>query len=74
MVNMGSSDRTLRFILGALLLAAVFVPPTAEMVASWGNWKYLLTLAGVVMIGTALLRFCPAYSLFGVRTCKPEDH
>lgn len=69
MQNVGSFDRLLRFVAGALLLASAFVQPMAGWVAQWGNWKYALTAVGCVMIATALFRFCPAYSLLGIRTC-----
>lgn len=69
MTNVGTLDRILRFALGAVLVAAAFVPPVAEFVAPWGSWKYALTAWGVVMLGTAALRFCPAYTLLGIRTC-----
>ncbi|MBA4269520.1 MAG: DUF2892 domain-containing protein, partial [Methylobacterium sp.] len=51
MVNVGSLDRTLRFVVGAVLLVAVFVPPLAGWVAPLGAWKYALTAWGAVMIG-----------------------
>lgn len=68
-MNVGSVDRALRFALGIALLVAAFVPPLAGMVAGWGNWKYALTVIGLVMLATALFRFCPAYALLGIRTC-----
>ena len=70
MVNVGSIDRALRFVLGAVLLAAPFVPPLAGYFADIGVWKYAIAAVGVVMLGTAVFRFCPAYTLFGVRTCE----
>ena len=70
MQNIGTVDRMLRFVAGALLFAAAFVPPMAGWVAHWGNRKYALTAAGAVMIATALFRFCPAYTLLGIRTCR----
>ncbi len=69
MVNVGGLDRIMRFAVGALLILFPFVPGLQDMVAGWGMWKYALTAAGVVMVGTAFFRFCPAYLLFGVRTC-----
>lgn len=57
--NMGTADRTLRFIVGALLillaLTGVFSP--------WG-W------IGVIPLATAFLNFCPLYALIGVKTCS----
>lgn len=69
MTNVGSLDRTLRFIFGALLLASPFVPPFATLLAGWGLWKFAVPGAGIVMLATAAFRFCPLYTLLGIRTC-----
>ena len=69
MTNVGSLDRTLRFVVGAVLLVASFLPPLAGFFAAWGVWKFAVAAVGVVLIGTALFRFCPAYRLLGIRTC-----
>ncbi len=70
MANVGSLDRTLRFILGLLLVIAPFTPWTAGLFAGWGSWAYALPAIGLVMLATAIFRFCPAYTLFGIRTCE----
>ena len=70
MANIGSIDRVLRFALGAVLLVIAFAPPLAEYVGGMGTWKYALAAAGLVLIATAALRICPAYLLFGIRTCE----
>ena len=70
MINVRSIDRVLRFVLGAVLLAAPFLPQLAGYFAEIGAWKYALAGAGVAMLGTAIFRFCPAYTLFGIRTCE----
>lgn len=70
MINVGSVDRTLRLILGIALLAAPFLPQLSMFFASWGIWKYALPVAGVVLMLTAAFRVCPAYMLFGIRTCR----
>jgi hypothetical protein len=67
MANVGSLDRIARFALGLVLLAVAFAVPAAE--ATLGAAWWLLPIAGVVMIGTAAIRFCPLYTLLGVRTC-----
>lgn len=59
--NMGTADRTIRAIVGVVLLALVFVGPQT----AWG-W------IGVIPLATALMGNCPAYSLIGVRTCKKQ--
>jgi hypothetical protein len=67
MVNIGSADRAARFVLGAVLLVAPLL--LTEMFAPLGAWRFLVAAAGVVLIGTAIFRICPAYMLFGIRTC-----
>lgn len=69
MANVGSFDRTLRFIVGAVLLASSFLPPFAAFFAAWGAWKFAVAAVGIVILGTAVFRFCPAYTLLGIRTC-----
>ena len=60
--NVGGIDRVLRIIAGLALLAAGYLVPA---VGWWG-------LVGLVPLATGLFRFCPAYTLLGIRTCaKP---
>lgn len=58
MQNVGTVDRILRLVVGAGLVALVFFGPKTP----WG-W------VGVIPLLTAILGYCPAYSLFGIRTC-----
>nr|WP_283103139.1 DUF2892 domain-containing protein [Acidithiobacillus sp. S30A2] len=58
MTNEGGLDRAIRVIVGAILLALVFVGPHTP----WG-W------IGLVPLLTGLIGWCPAYSLLGMRTC-----
>lgn len=67
MVNVGNLDRVLRFLVGIALLIGVFVPQVAVF-ESLGAWKFAVAAVGLVLIGTAAFRFCPAYTLFGIRT------
>jgi len=48
----------------------VFVPPLADWAAPLGGWKYALTAWGAIMLLTAAIRFCPAYSLLGISSCR----
>ena len=59
MTNVGTIDRILRVVVGLALIGLVFVGPQTP----WG-W------IGVIPLVTALVGFCPAYRLIGVRTCK----
>jgi hypothetical protein len=67
MINVGSTDRIARFVIGAVLLAAPFL--LAESFAPLGSWRFAVAAAGAVLLGTAVFRICPAYMLFGIRTC-----
>ena len=62
--NVGGIDRTLRIIIGLVLIALVFVGPKT-------NWGWI----GVVPLLTGLIGWCPPYSLFGWNSCsvKPRS-
>lgn len=68
MVNIGSVDRSIRFVAGILLIVLPFLPPTAPWFASLGNWVWAVVVVGIVMLVTAAIRFCPAYVPFGITT------
>lgn len=57
--NIGTADRVVRIVVGLLLLTWVFV---AE-----GNIRWL-GLIGFVPILTAMVGWCPAYSIMGIDT------
>ena len=71
MINVGGLDRAFRFLLGAALLLAVFVPQLA-LFESWGPWRYVVAAVGIMMLATAALRICPAYLPFGIKTCRTQ--
>lgn len=73
MANVGSADRMIRLVFGLLLIAAPFMPFLAGTFAGWGGWKFVVALVGVVLVGTSLMRFCPLYAIFGIRTCPLEQ-
>ena len=72
MANVGSADRVIRAILGLLLIAAPFMPFAAGFFAALGAWKFLVAVVGLVLVGTAALRFCPIYQILGISTCPLE--
>jgi uncharacterized membrane protein len=63
-VNMGSTDRLVRLIIAAVLVALYF---TGTVTGTLGT--VLLVLAGVFVL-TSIVRFCPLYAPFGLSTCK----
>lgn len=72
MTNIGTIDRSARFVVGIVLIALSLLPPSAPVLAGLGVWRWAIAVAGLVMIGTAAMRFCPAYTLLGVNTCARQ--
>ncbi len=60
--NVGSTDRTVRIVLGIVLVALFFVLAAP--------WKYVALVAGIIAIITGVTRFCGLYRLLGINTCK----
>jgi hypothetical protein len=58
-INEGSIDRIVRIVAGLVLISLVFIGPQSP----WG-W------IGLVPLATGLIGWCPAYTLFGIDTCK----
>ena len=63
MANVGTFDKIVRIVVGAALVALTFVGPYTETLYPWG-------LIGIVPLATGLIGWCPAYSIFGIKTCK----
>lgn len=66
--NLGTIDRIFRLVLGIVLLAAPFVSGMALFASSTAT--IIAVIAGIVMIATSAMKFCPLYRIFGMRTCK----
>lgn len=66
--NLGNFDRIFRALLGVVLLAAPFVSGLA--IFSGTAATVISVIAGLVMLGTSAMKFCPLYRIFGIRTCK----
>jgi hypothetical protein len=57
-VNIGKSDRVIRLVLGVvIILSGIYLK------SWWG-------IIGIVPVITALLNFCPVWSLLGISTKK----
>jgi len=66
--NVGTIDRVFRIVLGIVLLAAPFVSGLALFDTSAAT--VISVIAGLVMVATSAMKFCPLYRIFGIRTCK----
>lgn len=56
--NIGSTDRIARIVLGALLVILA-------LTGTIGAWGWL----GLILLGTAFVKFCPIYKVLGMSTC-----
>lgn len=68
--NVGTADRIVRLVLGALLVVLPYLFQTSVFenpVMRWG-----IPLIGIILIVTAIVRVCPLYRLFGISTCKVD--
>lgn len=63
--NEGTADRVIRIALGLVL-------GIWSLVGFPSLWGLLLVL-GIVLIGTGVAGWCPAYHLVGIRTCPVEE-
>lgn len=61
--NVGTIDRILRILFGLALIGAALGLYGPAYTSVWG-W------IGVIPIITALVGWCPAYTIFGIKTCK----
>jgi hypothetical protein len=66
--NLGNPDRLIRALIGL----ALFFLPLLNMPAIWSSaaFAYGSMAVGVILMATALFRFCPLYRLVGLSTCK----
>lgn len=59
--NVGGIDKVLRIVAGIALIAMAAMGVI-------GMWGYI----GVVPLLTGLMGWCPAYTLFGIKTCPMQ--
>ncbi len=58
-INVGTPDRIARIAVGLVLMLLA-----ATGIVGWWGW------IGIVPLLTGIFRFCPAYPLLGINTCK----
>lgn len=68
--NVGSVDRILRIIVGVILIALPYVYASSMWDSAAARW--LVPIVGAVLVLTAVFRFCPAYRILGIKTCKVD--
>jgi len=65
--NMGTVDRSIRATIGIVLIALW----PLELLQ--GTLAIVALVVGIVLLGTALLRWCPPYDLLGINTGAHKD-
>ena len=58
--NVGPTDKSLRLVAGIVIIGAGFY---------YKNW---LGAIGVIPLATALMGYCPLYSILGITTCRKK--
>ena len=66
--NVGTVDRAIRGIVGIALVLVFFLAPPANVYLYYGA-----LIVGVVLLGTALIGWCPPYAIFGIKTCGSKS-
>jgi succinate-acetate transporter protein len=64
--NVGKNDKTLRLIVGLvlLILGIMYRSSTIGVIAG---------IVGIIVLLTSLFGFCPMYSILKISTCKKEE-
>lgn len=62
--NMGNVDRAIRLVVAAVIVVLYFINVISGILGI-----ILLALAGIFVL-TSLIRVCPLYMPFGVKTCN----
>ena len=60
--NVGGVDRGIRIVLGIALIGLAFMHVVT------GTWAIVAYVVGAVALVTGVVRFCPAWTLFGINT------
>ncbi len=66
-LNVGKADRILRIVIGGALISLAFSPLLLDAAAMAAY------VVGAVAVFTGIVRFCPAYTVFGVNTGRTRS-
>ncbi|MDD2701727.1 MAG: DUF2892 domain-containing protein [Sideroxydans sp.] len=65
--NVGGIDRTLRIVVGIVLLLIGLLTPVGPV------WQAVALIIAAVALITAFVRFCPANAMLGINTCSDAE-
>ena len=66
--NVGTLDRMVRAAVGLILHYLVFV--TGSQLFSEPVFKYGAAVIGIAMLATTLMKLCPLFAVFSLKTCR----
>ncbi len=65
--NVGGMERVIRLVVGGyLVLGALFLD-----LPTWGTTA--LSVVGGVVLATGVMGYCPAWTVFGINTCRVKS-
>lgn len=65
--NVGGTEKGIRLMFGGLLMAAALVLD----LPTWGTAT--LSVVGIIALVTGAVGYCPAWSLFGINSCRVKS-
>jgi len=65
--NMGGTDRLLRLIVAAVVVALYFFGVIEDTLG------FVLLILSAIFVLTSFVSFCPLYTPFGINTCKTKQ-
>ena len=65
--NLGNTDRIIRLVAAAVIAILYFTGVVT------GTLAIVLLVVAVILAATSLIKFCPLYAIFGLRSCPVED-
>lgn len=65
-INVGKFDKVIRILIAAII-STLYITGILS-----GTLGVILLLVGGVLLVTALVNFCPLYSLFGINSCPKK--
>jgi len=64
--NMGNADRWIRLLIAATALVLYFTSTVS------GTLGIVLLVLAIIFALTSMVKFCPIYAVFGMRSCPAE--
>jgi hypothetical protein len=65
--NVGGTEKGIRLVFGGLLVVTALVLD----LPTWGTAT--LSVVGIVALLTGTMGYCPAWSIFGINTCRVKS-